>query len=320
MNAALREKNRQAVRPWRDFVWLLLHALRKLPPSRARVVYRAMPGVVLAEGAELQWSAFSSTATKVDVMKAFLPETTAPGWFFASNTASNTGPRTMVHLELTEPVGRDVSAFSLYPQECEALLPPNVCFKVVSRYNDGSGLNIVQCTQTSPNTLLDFAARSTQRMEVGWGESLAGWGESLAGWGESLAGWGESLAGWGASLGGWQAALLTVTLCKCKGTSNLTAMLAGAAVPTLLATMKDPRPPRSPRPSPPPPPPRRQRSGGGGGGGGAFFAFFVPSSSARWRCSFGGARKKEKKRPRNSDTCEYCTHTIGTIHSGIRRL
>ena len=36
MNAALREKNRQAVRPWRDFVWLLLHALRKLPPSKAR--------------------------------------------------------------------------------------------------------------------------------------------------------------------------------------------------------------------------------------------------------------------------------------------
>ena len=72
MNAALREKNRQAVRPWRDFVWLLLHALRKLPPSKARVVYRGMAGSVLAEGAELQWSAFSSTATKVDVMEDFL--------------------------------------------------------------------------------------------------------------------------------------------------------------------------------------------------------------------------------------------------------
>ena len=66
MNAALREKNRQAVRPWRDFVWLLLHALRKLPPSKARVVYRGMVASVGAKGGELQWSAFSSTATKLD--------------------------------------------------------------------------------------------------------------------------------------------------------------------------------------------------------------------------------------------------------------
>ena len=58
---------------------------------------------------------------------------------------ATSGPRTMIHLELTEPVGRDVSAFSLYPQECEVLLPPNVCFKVVSRYNAGSGLVMVQC-------------------------------------------------------------------------------------------------------------------------------------------------------------------------------
>ena len=50
----------------RDFVWLLLHALRKLPPSKARVVYRGMVASVGAKGGELQWSAFSSTATKLD--------------------------------------------------------------------------------------------------------------------------------------------------------------------------------------------------------------------------------------------------------------
>ncbi|EOD21600.1 hypothetical protein EMIHUDRAFT_240965 [Emiliania huxleyi CCMP1516] len=149
MNAALREKNRQAVRPWRDFVWLLLHALRKLPPSKARMVYRGMAGCVLEEGDELQWSAFSSTATKVDVMQVFL-----------DTEEATAGPRTMIHLELTEPVGRDVSAFSLYPQECEVLLPPNVCFEVVSQYNASSGLVIVQCKQTeSLDPLLDFGRR-----------------------------------------------------------------------------------------------------------------------------------------------------------------
>ncbi|EOD31860.1 hypothetical protein EMIHUDRAFT_231296 [Emiliania huxleyi CCMP1516] len=149
MNAALREQNRQAVRPWRDFVWLLLHALRKLPPSKARMVYRGMAGSELAAGAELQWSAFSSTATKVDVMEVFL---------------ATSGQRTMIHLELTEPVGRDVSAFSLYPQECEVLLPPNVCFEVVSCYKAGSGLVIVQCKQTeSLDALLDFGRRGDER-------------------------------------------------------------------------------------------------------------------------------------------------------------
>ena len=139
------KKNRQAVRPWRDFVWLLLRALRKLPPSKARVVYRGMAGSVLEEGDELQWSAFSSTATKVDVMEVFL---------------ATSGQRTMIHLELTEPVGRDVSAFSLYPQECEVLLPPNICFEVVSRYKAGSGLVMVQCRQTeSLDALLGFGRR-----------------------------------------------------------------------------------------------------------------------------------------------------------------
>ena len=143
MNAALREKNRQAARPWRDFVWLLLHALRKLPPSQAGVVFRGMPGKVLAEETEQQWSGFSSTATKVEVMEEFL---------------QTNGPRTVIKLELTTPVGRDVSAFSLYPKECEVLLPPNVCFEVVSRWNTGSGLVMVQCKQTkSLDKLLDFS-------------------------------------------------------------------------------------------------------------------------------------------------------------------
>ena len=76
---------------------------------------------------------------------------------FLDKEVATAGQRTMIHLELTEPVGRDVSAFSLYPQECEVLLPPNVCFEVVSHYIAGSGLVIVQCKQTeSLDALLDL--------------------------------------------------------------------------------------------------------------------------------------------------------------------
>lgn len=41
MNAALRAEDRTSVRPWRDFVWLLMHALRKCPLSPHVSVFRS---------------------------------------------------------------------------------------------------------------------------------------------------------------------------------------------------------------------------------------------------------------------------------------
>ena len=42
LNLALRAKDRSSVRPWRDFIWLFLHALKCLPPSNVRLVYRGV--------------------------------------------------------------------------------------------------------------------------------------------------------------------------------------------------------------------------------------------------------------------------------------
>lgn len=43
MNAALRSSNRhEAVKPWRHAIWLLLMAMRKLPPVRDRVLQRGV--------------------------------------------------------------------------------------------------------------------------------------------------------------------------------------------------------------------------------------------------------------------------------------
>ena len=78
MNKALRDKDRRAALPWRDYIWLLLHALKLLPPSRESVVFRGCKGKSLSElglqvkpGKEVVWSGFSSTATTVDVMNTF---------------------------------------------------------------------------------------------------------------------------------------------------------------------------------------------------------------------------------------------------------
>jgi hypothetical protein len=138
MNSSLRSLERHSVRPWRDYFWLLLHALQKLPAAESRVVHRAMTsslhslGENYCRGEEFQWSAFSSTTTHVEVLQTFLGQS---------------GERTIFQLELSVPIARDISEFSLYPNEKELLLPPNVLFEVVSILNCGGGLHIIQCRQ-----------------------------------------------------------------------------------------------------------------------------------------------------------------------------
>ena len=150
MNATLRERDREQVRPWVPFIWLLLHGLHKLPPSPVMTVIRGDKRTPLELGVDvpnkkIQWSAFSSTAATVDVMNSFL---------------GGVGPRTMLQIELTEPVGRDVRDFSLFPSENEVLLPPNCRFQVVgSAFAAGGGLEIVQLKQIkSLDPILDFTS------------------------------------------------------------------------------------------------------------------------------------------------------------------
>ena len=53
MNAALRDQNRASVRPWRDFIWLVLTGLRLLPTVAAsgglHTLYRGMKVLMIAE-------------------------------------------------------------------------------------------------------------------------------------------------------------------------------------------------------------------------------------------------------------------------------
>ena len=107
MNKALRSLDRSGVRVWSDFIWLLLNAMRKIPPPTETRVYRGLKfgddyrgkKPTLAVGREQTWAAFSSTATKADVMQTFL---------------GMEGERVLYDIELIEPTARDVRAFSMY--------------------------------------------------------------------------------------------------------------------------------------------------------------------------------------------------------------
>merc|ERR1719272_2175672 len=138
LNKALRKKVRADVKQWRDYIWLLLNALKLLPAAPNVTVFRGMKvgvetlGDEYDEGEEFVWSGLSSTATTIKVMEIFMGQK---------------GPRTLFQLELTERVGRDLRDFSLFPSENEILLPPNMQFEVVSRFDAGNGLTMVQCKQ-----------------------------------------------------------------------------------------------------------------------------------------------------------------------------
>ena len=148
LNLALRNKVRAAVRPWRDYIWLLLHALRKLPPSTEVTVFRGCKkspvdlGLELTKDFEFTWSSFSSTATTQGVMQTFVGQS---------------GPRTLMTIKMAENSGRDVRDFSLYPGENEILFPPNMCFEVVDSFDAGNQLIMVQCRQTETvDVILDL--------------------------------------------------------------------------------------------------------------------------------------------------------------------
>ena len=148
LNLAMRNKVRAAVHPWRDYIWLLLHALRKLPPSTEATVFRGCKkspgdlGIELTKGFDFTWSSFSSTATTQGVMQTFLGQS---------------GPRTLMTIKMAENSGRDVQDFSLYPGENEILFPPNMCFEVVDSFDAGNQLIMVQCRQTETvDVILDL--------------------------------------------------------------------------------------------------------------------------------------------------------------------
>lgn len=155
LNAALRAKERSNLKPWRLYIWLLLHALRKLPVVDVVIVFRGTKtapsdlGLELVSGFGFTFAGFSSTAETQDVMEVFVGEAD--------------GPRTLLTLQLSEPVGRDVRDFSLNPGENEVLLPPNMCFEFVSKFYAGNGLTLVQCKQMERlNPILDMTPVPTQ--------------------------------------------------------------------------------------------------------------------------------------------------------------
>ncbi len=121
------------VRTWGAYVHYLLRALGRLP-NVACDVFRGFPdkGIVEREyklGRPVQWGAFTSATTDFAAAKGFTDR--AAGVIFKIAISS----------------GRDINAYSFFPQEGEVLLSPNSRFVVSSLPYEKDGYTVVDLVE-----------------------------------------------------------------------------------------------------------------------------------------------------------------------------
>jgi hypothetical protein len=146
-NEALRSADRSKCKPYVKFIWFLMHAMAKCDPYDGTQVYRGVKADLSAEypaGREVTWFQFSSCTCDIQVEQS-------------EQFCGSSGTRTLFSIELTTGRARVITKFSLVPSEAEVLLPPNSRFKVVSQFDAGNGLVIIQLKELqSLDPILDF--------------------------------------------------------------------------------------------------------------------------------------------------------------------
>ena len=148
LNGALRDKDRERLKPFFAYLKLLLTALHKLPRQRG-TVYRGVKLAIAqlgiyAQGEELLWWGFSSTTTGLPVLEN--PQ------FLGQD-----GDRTMFHIHLApDSAAVDIRDYSAL-EEAEVLLAPGTFLRVEGVANLAPGLHMVQLQQLPAPPLVDFA-------------------------------------------------------------------------------------------------------------------------------------------------------------------
>ena len=142
LNAQLRNRDRNALKPAFPYLKLFLTALYSLPRVSSVTVYRGIKkdlSAMFRVGTEHRWWAFSSTAKKINVLEN--PE-----------FLGTTGSRTMLHI--TANTTYDISSYSSFENEQELILPPGSKLVVEGVFSPAEGLQIVQMTQKPYQPLL----------------------------------------------------------------------------------------------------------------------------------------------------------------------
>ena len=135
LNETLRDKNRDALKPWFAYLRLFLHALEKLP-SHETLIWRGVQGDVgssISENESHTWWSVNSCTTALNVVEIYVGD---QGTVFAINATN----------------AKDISEFSTFSQEKEFILLPGSQVRVKSgRLNFRNALYIVHLEEGHPS-------------------------------------------------------------------------------------------------------------------------------------------------------------------------
>jgi hypothetical protein len=147
LNASLRDEKPEKCKPFADYIWLLMHALRDCPRYSKNLVFRGVKADLSAQYAkdrEITWFQFSSCTCDLSIEQS-------------EQFCGSKGVRTLFSIELTTGRARLISQYSLVPSEAEVLLPPNSRFKVKGVVNLGGSLTQIQLEELPClDPILDF--------------------------------------------------------------------------------------------------------------------------------------------------------------------
>jgi hypothetical protein len=140
MNSALRIRNRQQVELFKDYIWLLFHALWHAPVYEGHTVYRARPKAASHYKATTTKSkkytdySFGSATQQISVTKAFVA------------CDSKKHSTKWIYENVRPGYARNINMFSHHQTEHEVLLLPGIDFHVKDTVKLGR-ITHVQTTQ-----------------------------------------------------------------------------------------------------------------------------------------------------------------------------
>ena len=152
INRSLRDQDRNALWPFRNFIWMLMHALNGCECYNGRLVYRGVKKNIsqfYVCGETIAWHQFSSCTCNLEQEESEL-------------FCGKSGDRTVFIIELTTTRAREVSQYTFYPNEQEVILPPNSRFLVVSKVDLGNGLIQIHLKELPP--LVPILVFDTERV------------------------------------------------------------------------------------------------------------------------------------------------------------
>jgi len=136
LNATLRSKNRDKLKPWFSYLRLFIGGLTRLPTEQ-QTVYRGIRKDISRDyqmGQTIVWWAFSSCTKTLNVLQSSL-------------FLGKTGARTMFHIKCK--TARNIRHHSYFSEEDEILLLAATEFKVTGCL-DQNDLHIVELEETEP--------------------------------------------------------------------------------------------------------------------------------------------------------------------------